>query len=519
MSDIVWKFILANTNSFENYGFLQNASSKQLQVVLNRPGQLTFSLALDNEMAQYIEPISTCIKAYRGNDLVWSGPVWTMEENLSDNRVSVTAVGWFELLNHRYTKRRLTYNNQDISLIAQDLFYQTFLTESETSLEVEEGPATGGNNASIGTNAWSSTSNITANDAAYATATVTSSAESQYLTATDFGFAIPAGSVITGIKAEFDKTSTSNNTVKDNSVKLIKGGVVSGEEKAGSVYWKSSLKIGKDTYGSENDLWELELEPSDVNASDFGVAVSARYSSSPGSDTAKVDYISLTVYYIADSFTPDYDIPVRGGSTENSFSMNRTYERFSNVGQEIIALSDIENGFDFEVDPETRELNIYTKLQNILPDIIYGFGKEPNNVLSLTISKDGSFVSNRIYVTGKYAVVQVDDEVSQTNYGRLEAVDSLNDIVNDQILAAYGNAEIAVRNNPKIVYNISPQKFTTGKFIPQPFVDFNLGDIIYLSAKRNHIDLNKQFIRIFGINISIDENGIEQISNLQTLAN
>ena len=51
----------------------------------------------------------------------------------------------------------------------------------------------------VGTVVWTNPGYITAADTSYATCALSSSAQSNYLWATNFGFAIPAGNVINGI--------------------------------------------------------------------------------------------------------------------------------------------------------------------------------------------------------------------------------------------------------------------------------------------------------------------------------
>src|SRR6185312_161564 len=83
---------------------------------------------------------------------------------------------------------------------------------------------TGSNNNGTGTLAWSGTGNISANDGIYATATVNSGGNTtvttQYLQATNFGFAIPGTAIITGIQVSVNRYASQNtgtNNVQDNT--------------------------------------------------------------------------------------------------------------------------------------------------------------------------------------------------------------------------------------------------------------------------------------------------------------
>jgi hypothetical protein len=51
------------------------------------------------------------------------------------------------------------------------------------------------------------------------------------------------------------------------------------------------------TYGGPTDLWGTTLTASDVNAMDFGAAISASYPAVSGNDWAFVDQIAVKVYF------------------------------------------------------------------------------------------------------------------------------------------------------------------------------------------------------------------------------
>lgn len=80
--------------------------------------------------------------------------------------------------------------------------------------------------------------------------------------------------------------------VIDNAVSLIKGGVVSGDNKADLVsQWPGTDASAQ--YGDSADLWGNTLLYSDVNLSTFGLALSVVNNAG----IAQVDHAQLTVYY------------------------------------------------------------------------------------------------------------------------------------------------------------------------------------------------------------------------------
>lgn len=142
--------------------------------------------------------------------------------------------------------------------------------------------------AGIGTSAWTNPGNITALDGNYAIAATT--AQSHWLQATGFGFSIPAGATIVGVSAAYYKKGDGNES--DAAVRLIKGGVVQATDRSAPGAWPNA--VFTQGYGGASDLWGAALAPADVNAANFGVALSASVIA-PGA--AQVDYVTMTVYY------------------------------------------------------------------------------------------------------------------------------------------------------------------------------------------------------------------------------
>jgi hypothetical protein len=165
-------------------------------------------------------------------------------------------------------------------------------------------PTTAVNDSSYGTTAWTNpTGGITSGDSSFAeivSPDVAGSTNSQYLKLSNFGFTIPAGATITGVKATFTiQTNSIAGTAGRSSVQIVKGGIATGTAK-GNAGWYSSDTT--DTTGNSSDLWGTTLTPADVNASDFGVAIAAnaQYDDFGGFATyADIDGVTLDVYYTA----------------------------------------------------------------------------------------------------------------------------------------------------------------------------------------------------------------------------
>lgn len=98
-------------------------------------------------------------------------------------------------------------------------------------------PGTIVDDTSIGTSAWSTASNAGASDDARASVDVC------------------------------------NGAVNENSIKIVKGGTIVGTDKANTGTELNTTDTYV-SYGGSSDLWGTTWTPSDINASNFGVAVS-----------------------------------------------------------------------------------------------------------------------------------------------------------------------------------------------------------------------------------------------------
>lgn len=216
----------------------------------------------------------------------------------------------------------------------------------------------------------------------------------------------------------------------------------------------------------------------------------------------------------ADStFGPNYVFP---GLREFTQARTRSYQPFVSVLNEIVALSEIESGYDFEVDPTTRKLNIYRKIGVIRPKLFFEYG---NNLKQATRTTDMARLCNRLIAYSAAGAAQSDNYDSQQKYGLFEEAVSLIDVTDIAILQAYADAEIAVRSYPLRFHSFDPKPNFTGSPMPRIFEDFKIGDIGYLKVDRGRFDTGKQAVRIFGATINFDnDSGQESLGSIQTTA-
>lgn len=160
------------------------------------------------------------------------------------------------------------------------------------------------NDNSIGSISFSNPSRVTLSNDSRAAAdalAVLFSGNSNYLKATNFGFAIPPTSGICGIQVQIEKRDggflSIGTGVRDNEVRLVINNSVTGNNKATTSTWPASPETFY-TYGNASDLWGETLTPAIVNSPDFGVAISARFLSlATLIPSAQIDNIRMVVSY------------------------------------------------------------------------------------------------------------------------------------------------------------------------------------------------------------------------------
>lgn len=383
--------MLARSRDLSNVGELTQARDRQLQLVLDRSGSLSFNIPMDDELGALIYPIESAVKAYRlgstGMRLPWSGYVNTIDEDALNNRMTVNCVGWYERLAKRLLMKDTTvFENMDDAAIAKAL-----LAHANAGLADGEFPA-----------ATTSAPMPTAPDG-------------------DYTVYWPAGS-------------------SPNTPTWLKwGGTLPDEGRGGATPYEAAIRT----------------------------------------------------------------IP--------------PLPHFQTIIQtQIQSLSEIENGYDWWIDPATREFFIYRHRRQIREEVVFGYRFGPENIAAFNRQIDGSTLANFGIATGSTYMPQGYPDVdSQRLYGPFEEVYSLSDAKSIDILRAYAVGEILLKHVPRQLYSITPFNWTDQNSVPEPFVEYNLGDQVGFVAKQPpRISIDQQ-VRVFGISVSIDAEGNERLGQLQ----
>ena len=115
------------------------------------------------------------------------------------------------------------------------------------------------------------------------------------------GFAVPDNATITGIEVSIERRASGMlQNVHDNSLRVMKGGTMVGDDKASASTWPTTDEYA--TYGGDSDLWGTTWTPADINDSTFGMAHSVSLSGISVLPTARTDHSQMTVFFTI-SFT------------------------------------------------------------------------------------------------------------------------------------------------------------------------------------------------------------------------
>lgn len=209
----------------------------------------------------------------------------------------------------------------------------------------------------------------------------------------------------------------------------------------------------------------------------------------------------------------------------------RTYSAVpgQKIGEEIRKFSQIEGGVDMWVDPVTRKLNIYWD-QIIADSSVFGMGTDKRDDIVLgynfgpeNLAEAGRQINPdrtvmRLTASAPIGSRRAEDRAAMDQTGFMfEDQIVLPEAKNVNILAAYAGAEVAIRSYPFTLYGIRPFPWTKENSSPRPLKKYTIGDIVSATAMQGAFRLQKQAIRVHGLDLSIPDDGASEIvTSLQT---
>jgi len=218
--------------------------------------------------------------------------------DLGECRPEVAAIGnqrweWRLLAKASGGSGTIRIDRVRIEPVEQFLEVSTPQTNQAPEIQSTKSPTAVEDDASTGEKKWENVGNAKASDNTYATCELAKYEVSHWLKTTGFGFTLPTTALIAGIVVSVERQGSAAFAIEDWGVSLVKGGAIGWSWHLSTERWPTSdaAKI----YGTSHDLWGQEWSASDINASNFGVAVAAQ--SVNAAAVAKVDAVTITVYY------------------------------------------------------------------------------------------------------------------------------------------------------------------------------------------------------------------------------
>lgn len=218
---------------------------------------------------------------------------------VAKDTIDVLAVGLRPLLDRNGRVKVRASLKQPSALLTRDEFNgeglelngQTIAAAS--SVTGPNNPASAANDSSFGTVPWNNVDWAKTLAGGKAEVDLQTQESSQYLKVMNPGISLPPGSVVDGIAIEVRRNG-SLDICRDASVRIVKGGVVDGEDRARPHEpWGPFPSYV--VYGSQTDKWGLSWSPEEIDA-DFGVVLAVAAVKGPFVK-AWVDEVRFLVYW------------------------------------------------------------------------------------------------------------------------------------------------------------------------------------------------------------------------------
>jgi hypothetical protein len=202
------------------------------------------------------------------------------------------------------------------------------------------------NNIGTGYTAWINLTNVYLpdNNAASATA-LTLGKNTDYIMITGFGFSIPATATVNGISVSVRKSASGLlENVQDQSVMIIQNGNIAGTEHASSGAWPLTETFFN--YGSTSDLWGLSWAPNDINASNFGISISANLAGLSVLPTAYIDDVQITICYT--SVVLPIELTMFDGVSQNNNSVKLSWTTATETDNDYFSIEYAADAMDWK---------------------------------------------------------------------------------------------------------------------------------------------------------------------------
>jgi hypothetical protein len=197
------------------------------------------------------------------------------------------------------------------------------------------------------------------------------------------------------------------------------------------------------------------------------------------------------------------------GIIQPSKNRDRSYS-YKNIKDAIVQLSEVIDGFDFEITPDKVFNVYYPKIGTKRDDLVFTY---PGNIQNISFERDGTKMSNKVIGIGAGTGINAtrslsEDTTSQSIYQLREKVIQLPDISNQDTLEQHTDSETLIRG----AYLDLPDILLDGNIDPK-FGEYNVGDEIkiQITEYEEAFEKVKGWWRIEAIDLDIDENNHEDV--------
>lgn len=215
--------------------------------------------------------------------------------------------------------------------------------------------------------------------------------------------------------------------------------------------------------------------------------------------------------------------------SESGSTINWQEEPYMHTLQTIVEFSESAAGFDWYIEPIERTLEgvdpvigawvLDGVVGTTKSNAVFEWGTGRNNVQEWQRTKDWTKLLNlALNITGEQdpedsagvrQQVQASDSTSIATYGtHFDVVESFG-IEDSTLRQEVVDAHIAVRKNPRQIYTLTPTSSLVS--VPVFGVDYYLGDLVPFRAKHNDTILFDGLVRVYSVEITIDDNGQELV--------
>ncbi len=224
--------------------------------------------------------------------------------------------------------------------------------------------------------------------------------------------------------------------------------------------------------------------------------------------TDQFDIAWELIDYTQDKVDGDLGI-TRGPEADSGVLRDRTFPFWEQpfIGDEIVAMSELSDGFDFEIDAE-RVFHMYYPNKGAVKSIPLELGK---NIATFGLQEDATGMANSFSAIGagdgsNTCIAVAIDATSRSQYGLLEANESFTDIKTFTTLQSRATSRLARIKKPRR----QPNLYAVFE-ADQDYDDYEVGDRVQVEAEDGYISFDEQ-MRIITMTHQITNEGRETVT-------